>query len=162
MRKDNVELSEFMKSYLKQLLSNIPDAQAYEMPHGFNSPGWILGHYIMEGIEVLEKHQLDYEVENRWWELFHNTGKGIVGETNLPPLSQLIPVFDDVYQKLNALYLELAQEKLEGPCTSKMLGKVLTTHHSWFVHHLTTHIGIHVGNIVYWKKIMGIEVNGYG
>ena len=53
-----------------------------------------------------------------------------------------------------------ASELCEDP-PSVLLKDSLPNKHTWFLHHITTHIAVHIGNLVVWKKLNGLAIEGY-
>jgi len=167
MNKNNsiLDLLHFQLQYLKQLVENIPDERLYEKQlEGFNSAGWLLGHICVEADDVINHLEVQNKFEvldPQWTGWFKNTTGKITSLEGLPSKNQLLVTLEKRYQTLGEIYLELTEAERNGGHPSKMLKNVLTTFDAWFSHHLTTHIAVHCGNLVVWKKMIGLKVNGY-
>ena len=167
MSQDVIALYHFQQQYLFQVLANIPDDVAYERGEeklngvGLNSAGWLMGHLCAEGIDVLTKLAIEYRVDVDYSALFSYQVKEMPAVERCPSLSQMKQDFDYIYGLLATAYAELDETKAQVAPPSELLQSVLSTTSAWFAHHLTTHLSIHIGNLTVWKKVMGIEVNGY-
>ena len=160
-----VELLNFQLMYLNRLVENIPDERLYEKQlEGYNSAGWILGHICIEGedlIRQLPRKTIFEKLDSNWEKWFRNSTGKITTITDLPNKEMLINTLNSRYKLLGAAYADLTIAKRNGNHPSNLLKEVLTTFDAWFAHHLTTHIAMHCGNIVVWKKMIGLEVNGF-
>ena len=158
-----ITLFHFQATYLKKLLSSISNEVLYQKQHeGFNSPGWILGHFCIEAEDVLNHFKINYPPLDPTWSKWFKNGSGkIETDANLPSKEALLHVFDERYKLLIELYASLSDEQRLAPHPSNFMKNIVPDTDSWFAHHITTHISIHCGNIVVWKKMMGIEVGGY-
>lgn len=163
MKKTIIELYNFQVRYLMQLLANIPDHRLFEkQDEGFNSPGWLLGHLCVEAEDVLKYLDIPYKLlEPQWFRWFSNsTGKLTLSE-RLPMKIELITEFEQRYSLLAVYYMQLTGQQMSSAHPSKFLEKDYSNLDSWFSHHLTTHLAIHCGNLVVWKKLSGIDVEGF-
>lgn len=155
-------LYHFQLDYLFKLVDNIPDERLYEKQlEGINSAGWILGHIFVESEDVLRFLNIQFETNEYWNSLFQNTTGVIKNLDNLPTKQELTSAIKIRYEKLHSVYLNLSDEQRVSSHPSVLIKDMLPDLDSWFAHHLTTHISIHCGNLTTWKKIVGIEVNGY-
>ena len=154
-------LYHLQKGYLFNLLDNITDDILYEKQlEGFNSPSWILGHICIEGEDVLNHFNIPFTPTN-WKPLFQmGTGK-ITSLEGLPSKKELIDTFIERYTLLINKYKSLSETERALPHPSAFMKSLVPDIDSWFAHHLITHIAIHCGNIVVWKKMMVIEIGGY-
>lgn len=163
MRNTIVELFEFQEQYLFQILRNIPESKLYSTDKNMgNSPGWILGHLIVE-IEDIFNH-LNIERENIETFFFESFKGGVYYKSfnveKLPNKEKLMILFKKRYSLLLNTYLELNQNQRKEKHPSEMLSEIYSNVDSWIVHHLITHVAVHIGNISTWKKMNHIEVQG--
>lgn len=166
IRKDTIiDLLNFQLQYLNQLVENIPNERLYEKQlEGFNSAGWILGHICVEADDVIDQlsSNKSFGKLNSDWKKWFKTSTGKIEKLEkLPNKEELLNTLTQRYTALGEVYLKLAKGKRNSEHPSKLLREVLITFDSWFAHHLTTHIAMHCGNIVVWKKIIGLPVNGF-
>ncbi len=160
-----VELLNFQLQYLNRLVENIPNERLYEKQlEGYNSAGWILGHICIEAEDVIQQLPTKTTFEKldiNWEKCFRNSTGKIDTLTDLPSKEMLLNTLNRRYKKLGDAYASLSILQRNGQHPSTSLNKVLTTFDAWYAHHLTTHIAMHCGNIVVWKKLIGLEVNGF-
>jgi hypothetical protein len=157
------ELFKFQELYLENSLSNIPEERLYEKQlKGYNSAGWILGHLIIEAEDVFNYLEIPYEkVNENWTKWFKNSSGEITNLEGLPTKEELLKIFKIRYETLCRAYENLSSRDRFTNHPSKLLENHLPNLDAWCAHHLTTHIAIHCGNIVVWKKIIGLNVEGY-
>jgi len=160
-----LELLGLQLLYLKRLVENIPNERLYEKQlEGFNSAGWILGHICVEAddlINQLADKKAFKKLDEDWIKWFRNTTGKIDTLSNLPNKEVLLNTLNRRYSILGEVYTNLSKTQREGKHPSHILRDIFTTFDAWFAHHLTTHIAMHCGNIVVWKKMIGLKVNGF-
>ncbi len=66
-----------------------------------------------------------------------------------------------LYPELCRIYREMPDAERQKGHPSTIIRDRLPDLDAWVAHHLTTHLSIHCGNLATWKKIVGIEVDGY-
>lgn len=157
-----VSLFRFQEKYLLKLLANVSEEDLYKKQfEGFNSAGWILGHFCVEAEDVLKYYEIPYHEHADWVSLFRNTTGKIKSLDNLPSKEELLNSFKERYDLLCEKFDSLSSEELKQPHPSTFMKDFLPDIESWIAHHLTTHISLHIGNLVVWKKMIGLEVGGY-
>ena len=163
LQQDIISLFEFQQSYLLKTVANISDEIAYtKQDQGINSAGWVLGHLCAEGVDVLIKlgaHDTVYSVD--WLGLFGSDAPSLDLQANLPSLSRAVHDFNEIYERVIAAYRALPAHAFEDDPPSKLLKDHLPNKHVWLLHHITTHIAVHIGNLVVWKKLNGLSIDGY-
>jgi uncharacterized damage-inducible protein DinB len=158
-----ITLFNFQLLYLKKIIRNIPEERLYERQlYGFNSAGWLLGHICVEAEDVFIHLNISYsKLEPNWSIWFKNSTGDIKSLNDLPTKDQLLSKLEERYALLSSVYLNLSDDERLTKHPSEMLKKVFPNLDSWFAHHLTTHIAIHCGNIVVWKKMIGLDADGF-
>lgn len=163
MQQDIISLFEFQKSYLLKTVANISDDDAYaKQGEGINSAGWIVGHLCAEGVDVLIKmgaHVETFAID--WLGLFGSDAPPLDLSAPLPSLSLAVGDFSHIYERVIAAYRALPAHAYADDPPSMLLKDHLPNKHVWFLHHITTHIAVHIGNLVVWKKQLGLPINGY-
>jgi len=160
-----LELLNLQLLYVNRIAENIPNERLYEKQlEGFNSAGWLLGHICVEADDLI--NQLDNKapykkLDEHWIKWFGNTTGKIESLSNLPTKEELLNTLNSRYKTLAEAYSNLSEIQRNGPHPSRILKGIFTTFDAWFAHHLTTHIANHCGNMVVWKKMIGIDVNGF-
>ena len=164
MHKTIKELYHFQKTYLKQIVQNIPENHLYDQQiEGFNSAGWILGHLIVESEDVFNYLKIEtVKIPSQWRKYFKRNSKSNLYELeNLPVKAELVKLFELRYDQLLDVYLDLTNEERNAMHPSEMLSSFYSNVDAWFVHHLINHVAIHCGNITTWKRMIGLETNGF-
>lgn len=70
------ELYNFQKSYLFQILQNIHEEEFFKNePNNVNSPGWIVGHLIVEIQDIFNYLETQIEILPTEWFLYFKGGK---------------------------------------------------------------------------------------
>ena len=164
MKNTITELYGLQKFYLIQILQNIPEEKLFfHQENDVNSPGWVLGHLIVEVEDLLNFLKIELEpLPNTWKESFKG-GKPWKQDTfeKLPTKKELIRVFELRYDTLIHAYIKMDDNMRLALHPSKMLSSFYTNVDAWFAHHLITHLAIHLGNITTWKQAHGIKVEGF-
>ena len=161
-KKQIIELSNFSIHYFKKLVQNIPEDKIYEKQvEGINSAGWIMGHLCAEATDLFTIFPPPIKMDYTWLMKFHNTAPKLQITKELPSKTEMLKVFDEFYDYLQKLYLNLTDEEMNKPCPGNILPKHFKSMSGSFHHHLTTHIFVHCGNLVVWKKLMNLPVEGY-
>lgn len=157
------ELYNFQKYYLLKIVQNIPEEKFFKNePNKINSPGWIIGHLIVEIQDIFNHLNIQIESLPENWFLNFKGGKSL-DKFNIKSLAtkkELIQTFELRYDILMKIYSELTEEQKSSNHPSKMFSETYTNIDSWITHHLITHLAVHIGNITTWKKINDIKVNG--
>ena len=152
----------FQKKYLFQLLENIPEERAYERQvEGYNSAGWIMGHLCVEAMDALTKLGIESDGNEEWLQWFSYDSGKLQSIDGLPSLAESKAEFDRLYELLINAYETLSEEDASKAPDSALLAEILPDVKTWLAHHLTTHVSIHAGNLVVWKKMLGLNVGGY-
>ncbi len=163
MKHTIINLFNFQLLYLKKVVRNIPEERLYEKQlEGFNSAGWLLGHICVEADDVFIHLNVSYnKLEPTWYTWFKNSTGVVKSFDDLPTKELLLSKLEERYNLLSSLYLNLTDGQRLSSHPSEMLKEVFPTLDSWFAHHLTTHLAIHNGNIVVWKKMIGLDSDGF-
>lgn len=164
MKQTIKELYQFQLLYLTKITANIPEERLYEkQTEGYNSAGWLLGHIIVEAEDVFRYLKVtNFSLPDpRWEQWFKNATGNLVEEKGLPTKEMLLEELTKRYNFLMNEYMKMEDNELKEKHPSEFLTNIYTSVDAWFVHHLVTHIAIHCGNITTWKKIIGLEVQGF-
>jgi hypothetical protein len=161
-KKSILALYRFQLQYLENLIENIPDERLYELQdEKFNSAGWILGHLCVEVEDVFEYYAISYSKNKSWRNMFRNTMGQIKSGDTLPSKQDLWRELNKRYAIFADFYMNLSETERKKDHPSNLLKDILPDTDSWLNHHITTHIAIHCGNLVVWKKMIGLNVNGF-
>lgn len=163
MTSTTLALYQFQYNYLLKLVDNISEEQLFsKQSEGYNSAGWILGHICVEAEDVFHYLNIDYpKVPEPWFDWFRNGFGKLDTLADLPAKSELLDSLHQRYSLLAGHYAQLSDTARQAPHPSQFMKSLLPDVDSWFAHHLVTHIAVHCGNIVVWKKLLGLEVGGY-
>lgn len=160
---DSFILSRFVRRYLAQLVSDIPDSDLYALQvKKINSPGWCLGHLAVETDAAYRHLKSPGIVPEEWYRLFYFTSPPLVVNPDLPEKNLLTDALDEVFRQLESA-MELQPESFwERDCHSDFLRNHLPTEGDWYHHILTTHPAMHAGNIAAWRRMRGLGPASYG
>ena len=157
------ELYSFQEFYLLKVLKNIPEELLYSCKvKDLNSPGWIVGHLIIEVEDVAKHLGIDFTPSPFEWQKAFKGGSNFALKSTekLPTKQMLIHHFTARYRVLLKEYLKLNDKTLNKAHPSPMFQNIYSNIDAWFTHHLITHVAVHIGNITSWKKVHGLEVEG--
>ncbi len=151
-----IQLNEFLISYLKLLMKGIGDDILFKgQLDGVNSPGWCLGHLATEGDKALNVIGIARSSPESWDNLFLMKATGIDDKTIFPKKSELTAAVSETYQKLRSAAANFDEAFIGAECPSQFLKPVLPTQGLLFAHMLTTHVAMHAGNIAAWRRTHG-------
>ena len=123
------ELYNFQKSYLFQILQNIPEEEFFKNePKNVNSPGWIIGHLIVEIQDIFNYLETQIEILPTEWFLYFKGGKTTEYSKFINSLTKkdLIDTFEFRYDFLLKTYSELSEQKKQSKHPSKMFSEIYT------------------------------------
>lgn len=158
-----IAIAKFQCHYLEQLYNNVPEDKLYERQlQGYNSAGWVMGHLAVEADSVLHHLKIRKLPKLKgWYQWFKNTQGKITTLEGLPGKAELLKEFKEANTVLIEAYNTLPVGDRNSSHPSIIIGQRLPNLDSWVTHHITTHISIHCGNFAVWKKLVGLNVEGF-
>ena len=149
-----IHLNQFVLDYLKNLVRDIDNRNLYMgQRENCNSPGWCLGHLVVEDDYALRNLGIERLSPIDWDNYFLMRATGMNSANNLPSKESLTIELDRVYTRLREVAVDFTTEFLSAECHSEFLKGILPSEGLWYSHILTTHNAIHAGNIAIWRRV---------
>jgi hypothetical protein len=143
--------------YSKLLLAEIPDERMAEQPvAGVNHPAWVLGHLAISAdlaIRLLGGERL---TPKEWVTLFGPGSAPTTTRGDYPAKAELVRLFEQTFATARELAKTADPEKLAGPNPNARLRVHLPTAAGAVALLLTGHLGLHLGQISTWRRLIGL------
>ena len=143
--------------YAKRLVADIPDDKMAAQPvEGMNHAAWVLGHlaYVFDSMIGVwdEKPVMSAE----WKELFNLSSKPLPDRAKYPSKAALFEAYEKAYQRIVDKVKAASPESLARDFPNPRLRATLPTVGMAMVHILTSHQGIHLGQLSAWRRAQGL------
>jgi uncharacterized damage-inducible protein DinB len=143
--------------YARRLVADIPDDKMCAQPvAGMNHAAWVLGHlaYVFDSMIGVfdEKPAMSAE----WKELFNVPSKPQADRTKYPSKTALFEAYEKAYQRIVDAVKAASPESLARDFPNPRLRATLPTVGTAMVHILTSHQGIHLGQLSAWRRAQGL------
>lgn len=156
------QLYRFTLASLETLLDEVTEEQMSHLPSpGINPPGWIVGHLVMVNdfaLKLLGKEPLlTGERAAAWGKEF---GPGSTAEPiadAYPPKAELMAALREGYAAVAEAAEGVDLATLTAPNPVAALAGKLPTAGDLVGHILTTHPGMHIGQLQNWRRQVGFK-----
>ncbi len=147
-------LSTWMRSYIIDLCTDVPQEQLWERFEHINAPGWTLMHLVVEGEMALQKLDVNYTPILLVQDDFESCSSG--NATSTITLPQMLDHFTSVYHQLATATLAQEDHLANTPISDEELKYVLRTELDFYTHMLTTHLAMHTDALMKWRLKVGL------
>ena len=146
-----------LMQYCRTLLADIPDGRMAEQPvPGVNHPAWVLGHLALTADGTLEKLGGQKALPASWGALFGAGSKPSDARGDYPPKDELLRAFEQSYQQLRQKAATAGPEQLSQPTANPRAKETLPTMREVVAFLLTGHLGVHLGQLSSWRRMIGL------
>jgi hypothetical protein len=145
--------------YAHKLIADISDEKMAAQPApgmNLNHPAWVLGHLAFVADSMIRVLDKPFAMPKEWIELFNLASKPISDRSRYPSKAELTEAYEKAYARLAEAVKETASEVFEREFPNPKLRPQLPTVGVAMVHVLTTHHGIHLGQLSAWRRAMGM------
>lgn len=143
--------------YAKRLVADIPDDKMCAQPiAGMNHAAWVLGHlaYVFDSmIGVFDEKPV---MSAEWKELFNLSSKPLADRAKYPSKAALFEAYEKAYQRIIDAVKAASPESLARDFPNPRLRATLPTVGMAMVHILTSHQGVHLGQLSAWRRAQGL------
>ncbi|HUT88107.1 MAG TPA: DinB family protein [Thermoguttaceae bacterium] len=157
MKDETLNSLRFHMRTLHELVGDLNDAQMVQQPAGVaNHPAWTLGHiaYSFEGIG--EEIGLEPWLPTEWVDRF-GTGSTPTDDPGAYPTKQeLLEVLADGERRVRERLASLDDAALGAPLPDEQHRDLFATMGCAVLHVLVGHTGAHLGQLVVWRRAMGL------
>jgi hypothetical protein len=157
MLDDAIKVNAFLMGYTKTLTGDIADARMAEQPmSGINHPAWVLGHLALTADNVAGRFGSQKTLPAEWGTLFGAGSKPTSTRTDYPTKDKLFEAFEQTYRKLRELVQNVKPDQLAQPNWNPRAKEVLPTAGDMVAFILTGHVGVHLGQLSSWRRMIGM------
>jgi uncharacterized damage-inducible protein DinB len=143
--------------YAKRLVADIPDDKMCAQPiAGMNHAAWVLGHlaYVFDSmIGVFDEKPV---MSAEWKELFNLSSKPLADRAKYPSKAALFEAYEKSYQRIVNAVKAASPKSLARDFPNPRVRSTLPTVGMAMVHILTSHQGVHLGQLSAWRRAQGL------
>jgi hypothetical protein len=152
-----IQVNTFLLQYCRSLVRDIADERLTEQPMvGVNHPAWILGHLAWAADGTLEKLGGKRALPAEWPDLFKAGSKPSATRGLYPGKDDLLRALEQSYEHLRQRAATATPDQLSRPTTSPRAKEALPTLKEMLAFLLTGHVGVHVGQLSSWRRMIGL------
>jgi DinB superfamily len=152
-----IQVNLALMQYCRMLVADIADDRLAEQPVAdINHPAWILGHLAWTADRALELLGLSVTTPPEWATLFGRGSKPSNSRSLYASKSELLRAVEESYQRLSQTAAAASSEQLSVPTTNPRLKETLPTLHEMLTFLMTGHMGVHLGQLSSWRRLIGL------
>jgi uncharacterized damage-inducible protein DinB len=157
MKDHLLRAAELNVDYAKKLVADIPDEKMCEQPvPGMNHAAWVLGHLTYVFDSMIGVFDQTPSMSNEWKELFNLKSKPEADRARYPSKAALLEAYERSYQRIVEAVKSASPEALDREFPNPRLRAILPTVGIAMVNILTSHQGIHLGQLSAWRRAQGL------
>ncbi len=157
MLDSELKINRFLMGYCRMLIGDIPDERMVEQPHpGVNHPAWILGHLAWSTDRARSLLGLEPECPSEWTATFGFGSKPSESRGDYPSRDELIAAVERGFERLREQAAAATTEQLDQPSPNSRTKEQLPTVKDAIVLLLTGHLGVHLGQLSMWRRMIGL------
>jgi uncharacterized damage-inducible protein DinB len=143
--------------YAKKLVADIPDERMCAQPFpGMNHAAWVLGHLTYVFDSMIGVFDQKPSMSPQWKELFNLASKPLPDRAKYPSKAELFEAYEKAYQRIVDAVKAASSESLDREFPNPKLRSSLPTVGTAMVHILTSHQGVHLGQLSAWRRAQGL------
>ncbi len=143
--------------YAKKLVADIPQDKMCAQPApGMNHAAWVLGHIAFVFDSMIRVFDQKPTMSPEWLELFNVASKPTSDRARYPSKAALLEAYEKNYLRIVAAIKAAGPEALAREFPNPKLRPTLPTVGVAMVHILTSHQGLHLGQLSAWRRAQGM------
>jgi len=153
------KLYEFMLGYCKMLAKDIDDAKMATSPGpGVNHPAWILTHLALATDYAARQLGEPAKCPKDWHQKCGPGSKLLSDRSAYASKQELMAALEAGHARVSEAVAKASDELLRKPHTVEfdIIKRTLPTVGDLVAHLMTTHVGIHAGQLSMWWRMMGM------
>ena len=123
---------------------------------GVNHPAWILGHLAFSAEMIVGRLGGDKFLPAEWAELFKPGSSPRAARGEYPGKDELLKAVDDSFARARSAVASASAETLAIPTPNPRMREGLPTLRENAAFVLTAHLGVHLGQLSFWRRMMGL------
>ena len=145
--------------YMKKLTEDIASDKMCEQPFGLaNHPAWVIGHLALANSNIGQMIGGEPSISPEWKELFDMGSKPVSDPSKYPDKTVLLAAFEKGHQQFSNAYEHATQAALDAPLPMEELRELFPTIGQFVVFAMTSHEGIHIGQLTAWRRAQGLPL----
>lgn len=154
---NEIRINAFLLGYCRMLVRDISEAQMTDQPlPGVNHPAWILGHLAFSADRARALLGLQTALPAEWVPLFSPGSKASRSRGDYPPKEELLRLLEQGFQDVRQKAPTATPEQLSQPITNPRMREAFPTAREMIAFWLTGHLGIHLGQLSAWRRMIGL------
>jgi hypothetical protein len=143
--------------YGKKLMADIPDDKICVQPApGMNHAAWVIGHLSFVADSMIRVWDQKPRMSQEWIELFNLASKPTAERAGYPSKAELMAAYEKSYTRLMEAVKSAPSEAFDREFPNPKLRPMLPTVGVAMVHILTSHHGLHLGQLSAWRRAQGL------
>jgi hypothetical protein len=152
-----IQVNLFLMQFCRTLVGDVADERLAEQPlAGVNHPAWILGHLAWAADGALAMLGAQRILPDEWKTLFASGSKPSASRAVYPSKDQLLRAVEEGYLQVRQKAASASPEQLSRPTTSPRAKEILPTFREMVAFLLTGHMGVHLGQLSSWRRMIGL------
>jgi hypothetical protein len=157
MLDNEVKINQFLIGYCGMLVADIADERMAEQPSpGVNHPAWILGHLAYSadyGVTLLGGEKT---LPAEWTTLFGPGSKVSSSRSDYAPKEELARAVEQGFKRLLEYLAGATPDHWAKPTANPRMRVGLPTVKEGIAFLLTGHLGVHLGQLSMWRRLIGL------
>jgi hypothetical protein len=142
---------------LDPVLQGIADERMAEQPlPGVNHPAWILGHLAFSADIAISRLGGEKTLPPAWVSLFERGSKISSARNDYPSTDELLRAVEQGFERARQLAQSATSEQLAAPTANPAMKAALPTVREGVAFLLTGHLGVHLGQLSAWRRMIGL------
>ncbi len=152
-----IQVNLFLIGYCRRLVADIADERFADQPvAGVNHPAWVLGHLAWTADRALEMLGAPALLPAEWAALFGRGSTPSASRFAYASKEDLLRAVEAGYEELRQKVRSASPEKLAQPTTNPLAKETLPTLKEMVAFLLCGHMGVHLGQISAWRRLIGL------
>jgi DinB superfamily len=151
------QINLFLMQHCRMLVGDIADERLAEQPVAdVNHPAWILGHLAWTADGALGMLGAPKRLSAEWASLFGRGSKPSPQRGLYPSKDELLRAVEQGYQQVRQEASTANPEQLARPTTNPVTKETLPTLKEMIAFLLSGHMGVHLGQLSSWRRMIGL------
>ncbi len=152
-----LKINQFLLDYCRMLVTDIADERLAEqpLPH-VNHPAWILGHLAFSAGRARGLLGVGNDFPAPWMALFGPNSKSSAVRGEYPGKEELLRAVEHNFERLRQQVAQATPDQLAQPSTNPYTKEALPTVGDGVAFLLTGHLGVHLGQLSMWRRMIGL------
>ncbi len=157
MLDSEIKINRFMVGYCRMLVEGLADERLAEQPlPGVNHPAWILGHLAFSADRAAGLLGGGKVLSPDWVALFGPGSKPKAVRGDYPGKDELLHAVEHHFERARQQAAAATAELLAQPSTNPYTKEALPTLQDAVTFLLTGHLGLHLGQLATWRRMIGL------